>query len=71
MKKCLAMRVKANSKKELEEELEKATEQLNQLSVGYQSLVTANRNMAVLVNKYEETINLLTARLLEVREAQG
>jgi small-conductance mechanosensitive channel len=65
------MSEKAKTKKELEEELEKATEQLNQLSVGYQSLVTANRNMAVLVNKYEETINLLTARLLEVREAQG
>ena len=65
------MSEKAKTKKELEEELEQATEQLNQLSVGYQSLVTANRNMAVLVNKYEETINLLTARLLEVREAQG
>jgi len=65
------MSEKAKTKKELEEELEKTTEQLNQLSVGYQSLVTANRNMAVLVNKYEETINLLTARLLEVREAQG
>ena len=65
------MSEKTKTKKELEEELEKATEQLNQLSVGYQSLVTANRNMAVLVNKYEETINLLTARLLEVREAQG
>ena len=65
------MSEKAKTKKELEEELEKATEQLNQLSVGYQSLVTANRNMAVLVNKYEETINRLTARLLEVREAQG
>ena len=65
------MSEKAKTKKELEEELEQATEQLKQLSVGYQSLVTANRNMAVLVNKYEETINLLTARLLEVREAQG
>ena len=65
------MSEKAKTKKELEEELTKVTEQLNQVSVGYQSLVTANRNMAVLVNKYEETINLLTARLLEVREAQG
>ena len=64
------MSEKAKTKKELEEELEKATEQLNQLSVGYQSLVTANRNMAVLVNKYEETINLLTARLLEGRQSQ-
>ena len=61
---------KTKTKKELEEELEKATEQLNQLSVGYQSLVVANRNMAVLVNKYEETINLLTARLLEGRQTQ-
>jgi|TARA_R100000278_G_C5426216_1_gene148463 tRNA uridine 5-carbamoylmethylation protein Kti12 len=64
------MTEKTKTKKELEEELEKATEQLNQLSVGYQSLVTANRNLAVLVNKYEETINLLTARLLEGRQAQ-
>ena len=64
------MSEKTKTKKELEEELEKATEQLNQLSVGDQSLVTANRNMAVLVNKYEETINLLTARLLEGRQAQ-
>jgi|TARA_R100001015_G_C4603530_1_gene158492 tRNA uridine 5-carbamoylmethylation protein Kti12 len=64
------MSEKTKTKKELEEELEKATEQLNQLSVGYQSLVTANRNLAVLVNKYEETINLLTARLLEGRQAQ-
>jgi len=61
---------KTKTKKELEEELVKATEQLNQLSVGYQSLVSANRNMAVLVNKYEETINLLTARLLEGRQTQ-
>ena len=61
---------KTKTKKELEEELVKATEQLNQLSIGYQSLVTANRNMAVLVNKYEETINLLTARLLEGRQTQ-
>ena len=64
------MSEKTKTKKELEEELEKATEQLNQLSVGYQSLVTGNRNLAVLVNKYEETINLLTARLLEGRQAQ-
>ena len=64
------MSEKTKTKKELEEELEKATEQLNQLSIGYQSLVTANRNMAVLVNKYEETINLLTARLLEGRQSQ-
>lgn len=64
------MSEKTKTKKELEDELEKATEQLNQLSVGYQSLVTANRNLAVLVNKYEETINLLTARLLEGRQAQ-
>lgn len=61
---------KTKTKKELEEELEKATEQLNQLSIGYQSLVTANRNLGVLVNKYEETINLLTARLVESRAAQ-
>tara|TARA_A100001201_G_scaffold57190_1_gene55270 strand:+ start:6324 stop:6521 length:198 start_codon:yes stop_codon:yes gene_type:complete len=64
------MSEKTKTKKELEEELEKVNEQLNQLSVGYQSLVTANRNLAVLVNKYEETINLLTARLLEGRQAQ-
>lgn len=64
------MTEKTKTKKELEDDLQKANEQLNQLSVGYQSLVTANRNLAVLVNKYEETINLLTARLLEGRQAQ-
>ena len=64
------MTEKGKSKKEIEEELESANEQITQLSEGYQQMMRANQNMTLLVNKYEETINLLTARLLEARASQ-
>jgi len=65
---------KKETKKELEErvtELEaKLTEQHEQLvavSEGYQNMVNANNALNGLVMKYEETINILTARLIEAR----
>jgi len=64
------MTEKGKSKKEIEEELEAANEQITQLSEGYQQMMRTNQNMNLLVNKYEETINLLTARLLEARASQ-
>ena len=65
---------KETTKKELENEvaslatrIEELTEQLQQVSMGYQNMVTNNNAMHTLVMKYEETINLLTARLIESR----
>jgi len=43
--------------------------QLQQLSMAYQNILMANTNLGVLVDKYEETINLLTARLIELKNA--
>jgi hypothetical protein len=66
---------KGKNKSELEAELvtcaesnEALTEQLKQISEGYQSLLNANQNLSAIAHKYEETINLLTARLLEMRQ---
>jgi hypothetical protein len=65
---------KGKSKKELEMELDMVIEsnveqqnQLQQLSSAYQAILNANTNLSVLVDKYEETINLLTARLIETK----
>lgn len=65
---------KGKSKKELELELDMVIEsnveqqnQLQQLSSAYQTILNANTNLSVLVDKYEETINLLTARLIETK----
>ena len=41
------------------------------VSEGYQNLVVANQSLTVLVVKYEETINLLTSRIIEARQQQG
>ena len=65
------MSEKAKTKKELEEEVEDLTNKLNQISIGYQNLLTANQGLQGLVIKYEETINLMSARLLESRQTQG
>tara|TARA_R100000808_G_scaffold25064_1_gene61151 strand:- start:6113 stop:6316 length:204 start_codon:yes stop_codon:yes gene_type:complete len=62
---------KKKTKKELEEEVEDLTNKLNQISIGYQNLLTANQGLQGLVIKYEETINLMSARLLESRQTQG
>jgi peptidoglycan hydrolase CwlO-like protein len=68
---------KGKTKKELEAEvvtlesdLENIREQLTQVSMGYQNLLNANGQLQSLVQKYEETINILTGRLIEAR-AQG
>ena len=65
---------KGKSKSELEAELAllvesnvQLTEQIQQVSEGYQGLLAANQNLGILVHN-EETINLLTARLLETRQ---
>ena len=46
---------------------EQLLQQFEQLSIGYQQLLGANQTLNQLVNKYEEMINVLTARLLEAR----
>jgi len=61
------MSEKAMNKKELEEKVTELEEQLQQVSLGYQQVLNVNNSLTMLTNKYEETINLLTARLLEAR----
>jgi hypothetical protein len=65
---------KDKTKKDLENAVEELTavnqdliEKLNQLSAGYQSAIVQANQLNMLVIKYEETINLLTARLIEGR----
>lgn len=65
---------KDKTKKDLEKEVEALTtsnqeqlQQLQQLSAGYQAAVHQAQQMNMLVNRYEETINLLTSRLIESR----
>tara|TARA_R100000353_G_C6481416_1_gene189244 strand:+ start:152 stop:364 length:213 start_codon:yes stop_codon:yes gene_type:complete len=60
---------KKKTKADLEKELEETTTQLQQVSGAYQQLLVANQNLNLLVSKYEETINLLTARVLEARQS--
>ena len=55
------------NKKELEEKVNELEEQLQKVSVAYQQVLGANQSLTMLTAKYEETINLLTARLLEAR----
>lgn len=58
---------KEKTKKQLETELAEANENLEKISAGYQNLIIQVNQLASLANRYEETINLLTARLLEGR----
>lgn len=65
---------KEMTKKEMKEqldkltaEIEKTTEQLREVSIGYQNVVQSNNSLSMLVMKYEETINILTSRLIEAR----
>ena len=62
---------KKKTKADVEKELEETTEQLQKVSVAYQQLLVSNQSLNLLVSKYEETINLLTARILEARQQQG
>ena len=62
------------TKKELEElvedlegKLSDLTTQLQQLSTGFQNQQEIIRGLNTLVMKYEETINIITARLIEAR----
>lgn len=66
---------KGKSKKELENDVKDLTAENEELqhklvmvSEGYQNLLAANQNLSILAARYEETINLLTARLLETRQ---
>jgi|TARA_R110000824_G_scaffold35901_15_gene112004 hypothetical protein len=61
---------KKTTKKEIEEALAEANTQLEAVSQGYQQLTFQNQQLNILVIKYEETINLLTARLMEARQQQ-
>tara|TARA_R100000687_G_C6306654_1_gene98482 strand:- start:170 stop:421 length:252 start_codon:yes stop_codon:yes gene_type:complete len=70
----IKMTEKEQTKKQLEKEVKELTannlaliEQLNQLSAGYQNCMVQANQLNMLVMKYEETINLLTARLIEGR----
>jgi len=65
---------KDKTKKDLEKEVEALSSsnqeqllQLQQLSAGYQAAVNQAQQLNMLVNRYEETINLLTSRLIESR----
>jgi hypothetical protein len=65
---------KDKTKKDLEKAVEALTAsnqeqllQLQQLSAGYQAAVHQAQQLNMLVNRYEETINLLTSRLIESR----
>ena len=65
---------KDKTKKDLEKDVEALTAsnqeqllQLQQLSAGYQAAVHQAQQLNMLVNRYEETINLLTSRLIESR----
>jgi hypothetical protein len=49
------------------EELNTTKQQLVAVSEGYQNLLNSNAALSGLVMKYEETINILTARLIESR----
>lgn len=67
---------KGKSKKELENDVKDLTasneelqHKLVMVSEGYQNLLNANQNLTILAARYEETINLLTARLLESRQS--
>tara|TARA_R100001126_G_C4877986_1_gene177294 strand:- start:1432 stop:1641 length:210 start_codon:yes stop_codon:yes gene_type:complete len=68
------MTEKGKTKKELETEvarlegeLAEVTEQLQKVSMGYQNLLNNTGQLQSLVQKYEETINILTGRLIEAR----
>ena len=58
---------KKPTKAELEKELTEVKGQLEQLSAGYQAAINHANALNSLVNRYEETINVLTARLIEGR----
>ena len=51
----------------LEARIEELTEQLQKVSAGYQGMVGNVNSLQALVMKYEETINILTGRLIEAR----
>ena len=68
------MTEKKTTKKDIEEKLDEVIEELNTtkqqlvaVSEGYQNLLNSNAALNGLVMKYEETINILTARLIESR----
>ena len=61
---------KKTTKKEIEEELAETNTQIEAVSQGYQQLIHQNQQLNILEIKYEETINLLTARLMEARAQQ-
>ena len=68
------MTEKKTTKKDIEEKLDEVIEELNTtkqqlvaVSEGYQNLLNSNAALNGLVMKYEETISILTARLIESR----
>tara|TARA_B100000131_G_scaffold110358_1_gene107253 strand:+ start:203 stop:412 length:210 start_codon:yes stop_codon:yes gene_type:complete len=55
----------------LEKELTETQTQLVQLSEGYKELIGANSALQGLVNQYEVTINMLTARIIQSQQTEG
>ena len=56
---------------EMESTISQQNEQLGQLSVGYQQAINRANSLNALASQYEQTINALTARLLETQQALG
>lgn len=68
------MTKKEMTKKQLEDEVasleanvKELTERLQNVSAGYQAALGTVSNLQALVERYEETINILTGRLIEAR----
>lgn len=56
---------------EMEATISQQNEQLGQLSVGFQQAINRANSLNALASQYEQTINALTARLLETQQASG
>tara|TARA_R100001198_G_C5094683_1_gene129748 strand:- start:256 stop:465 length:210 start_codon:yes stop_codon:yes gene_type:complete len=55
----------------LEKELTETQTQFMKLSEGYKELIGANSALQGLVNQYEVTINMLTARVIQSQQTEG
>ena len=58
-----------NRADEMENTISQQNEQLSQLSVGFQQAINRANSLNALCTQYEQTINALTARLLETQAA--
>jgi len=56
---------------EMEATISQQNEQLGQLSVGFQQAINRANSLNALASQYEQTINALSARLLETQQVSG